>query len=191
MHRSTQSKFHSEGESGSSGGNGGSSGEVFGTTGELWAARVCVALLATPGGELNTFGVLVDGRVAASLGSQVQPDGDGALPETAGDFISGSLEVFSDTGGGTGSKDSSSEWALRDLQCNMITDFSFHASHESGSEWFPLRAQSKIVVESLVLEEHVLIGPVRSHKLSIHVDLADELLGTAQLNGPVHGINTV
>ena len=114
MHRSTQSKFHSEGESGSSGGNGGSNSEVFGTI-ELIAFRVCVAILATPGGELNTFGVLVDGRVAASLGSQVQPDGDGALPETAGDFISGSLEVFSDTGGGTGSKDSSSEWALRDL----------------------------------------------------------------------------
>ena len=191
MHRSTQLKFHSEGESGSSGYNCGSSSEVFGTTGELWAARVCVALLATPGGELNTFGVLVDCRVAASLGSQAQPVGDTALPETAGEFISGSLKVFSDTGGGTGSKDSSSEWALRDFQCNWITDFSFHASHESRSEWLPLRAQSKIVVESLVLEEHVLVGPVRSHKLSIHVDLTDELLGTTQLNGLVHGINTV
>lgn len=80
---------------------------------------------------------------------------------------------------------------MRDLQCNWITDFSFHASHEGRSEWLPLGAQSKIVVESLVLEEHVLVCPVRSHKLSIHVDLTDELLGTAQLIGFVHGINTV
>jgi len=73
----------------------------------------------------------------------------------------------------------------------LLADSGFHASHESGSEGLPLGAQAQVVIESLVLEKHVLVSPLRSHKLRIHSDLADELLGAAHLKGLVHGIDTV
>ena len=46
---------------------------------------------------------------------------------------------------------------------------------------------SKVVVFPLVLEKHVLVRPVRCHELSIHIDLSNQLLSAAELNGLVHG----
>ena len=54
-----------------------------------------------------------------------------------------------------------------------------------------MRVHSHIVVLPLVLEEEVLVGPVRRHKLCVHVDLADELLGSAQLDWLVERVDSV
>ena len=56
-------EFHSEGKSDNGSSHGG--GEVSCTAIELLASAICSALLAAPGGEFNTIGVLDDGLVLA------------------------------------------------------------------------------------------------------------------------------
>jgi len=73
----------------------------------------------------------------------------------------------------------------------LLADSGFHASHESWGEGLPLGVHTQVVIESLVLEKHVLVSPLRGHKLRIHSDLADELLGASQLNRLVHGVDSI
>jgi hypothetical protein len=109
------------------------------------------------------------------------------LSETAGRGL-----AFTLTGGFIASSaEESGKWALRSLQCYWFADSGVHAGHESRSEGLPLGSQTKIVIKSLVLKEHVFVGPVRSNKLRIHVDCTNELFSSAHLNGLVHGKNAV
>jgi len=84
-----------------------------------------------------------------------------------------------------------SEWARWGLALDGSADFALHARHECRCEGLPLGVHAQVVVFPLVLEEHVLVSPVRGHELSIHVDLTDQLLSAAELDRLVHGINFV